>query len=237
MPEPTYETWAMTIRTGFGVTDEMIPLVINWVKKRAKWYFIITEKKDDEKHFHIAMVMIRPTSKSNLNTNLCDSAFAKNWTEEQRRVQRRGTKIWYSDVWAENYLRKDDDTVIISEVMPSADLWPDEIQAKYPLPDDNRSKRKFEGDPQFIKYETLWHALAAKHPQFEIVSEARISEFFDYIMYGERLINVISDPRRLAWVKKAFYKFLTYEMKSETDLHQADLAETTIRYHDRWNSE
>ncbi len=222
MPEPKYETWCLTIRPGDGIPDAMIPLVVEWVKKRAKWYYIITEKEGHEKHFHIAMVTNRLCSRSNINTNLISSAFAKDWTPAQVKVLRSGTRIWYSNDWATNYLQKDDKTVVVSEHMPPPDKWSEEIEAKYPLPDDDQAKRKFEGDPQMLKLEKLWYVYSEKDDRFARVTKGSVTAFLHQIMYVDRLICVIQDPRRQAFLITSLMHFVQAQEIRFSDIVQID---------------
>ena len=153
-----FSTFAITFRPRDGVTEEHISLFTNFVKKTSDYYYIITEKEDDERHIHSAVVTKTPLARSNVCQRL--KQLFKGLDPEEYAVLFKGVKILYSDDFITKYMDKDDDTVVIERNLPESAS----LEAFYPpKPSVGPVNRRLQYHHQMEELEKLWHQFVPPH--------------------------------------------------------------------------
>lgn len=205
MPNMAYQAFGVTIRPLDGITDEQICHVDDWIHKTCHYYHVITEKSGKERHLHAALFLKSCTTRSNLNNRML-SIKRMDLDHTEKKVLRSGTRIMYNhDFWS-NYLDKGDETVEISSNIPD-DL--DILEAFYPEQGDKRMVKQFKGSTWYVRMEQLWQE--SDFVINDIKDEEHVRAFLHKMMFVDRKIEVIDDPRRLAGKVKALVKFLIAE--------------------------
>lgn len=78
--------------------------------------FAVTEKKNPKRHLHAAIFLKNEIKKSQIIKQL--KKIQGPMDDAELRVLKTGVKVLYSDDWANQYLAKQDDTVIIYDHLP-----------------------------------------------------------------------------------------------------------------------
>lgn len=111
-----YDAFAMTFRPRGGIKDEDVELISNNVMQRFPYYYVITEKENEERHVH-AGVFGNSQTLSHFN-QIWSRLLKRKWSEEGSlwRYAYKSSLI-YDDKWTE-YMQKGDKTVIIEKNIP-----------------------------------------------------------------------------------------------------------------------
>lgn len=183
----SFTTFAITIRPLNGVTDQQIDSFSKFVKKHCTYYYIITEKTNDERHIHSALFFKIPKTRSNVCTYLV--RLFKDLSAPEKAVLQQGVKILYSNDFIEKYMNKGDDTIVIERNLPEVSS----LEAFYPpKPLTVSVTRQLHLHDFMNKLESLWRIHMAPHTEIE-TSNAR--DFLFNMMYNERVIGLMDDKK------------------------------------------
>lgn len=198
-----FSTYALTFRPKDGITDEQIDKLHEWIRKRSKYYHIVTEKTGSAKHLHAGLVLRVPVTRSNISVLL--TRLFQGLNNEERRVWLNGIKIMYNKDFIDNYLEKDDDTVVIASSLPENGC----LDSYFP-PKPASVQRTRKCSAYYHELETLYW----QHVEVGTdVNTMNIRNFLFKMMYSERCIPVIKDDKTIIqtarhlvrWIKKEEY--------------------------------
>ena len=111
-----YQSYAITVRPLDGATSEHDNLMSAFVQKYCEYYYIVSEKLDDERHLHCGIFLKKPLTRSNLGVML--KRVFKNLADDEKRVLVGGIRIMYNIDFIRTYLDKDDETELILNNLP-----------------------------------------------------------------------------------------------------------------------
>ena len=111
-----YQAYAITVRPLDGATSEHDNLLCAFVQKYCEYYYIVSEKLDDERHLHCGIFLKKPLTRSNLSIML--RRVFKTFSDDEKRVLAGGLRIMYNIDFIRTYLDKDDDTELILNNLP-----------------------------------------------------------------------------------------------------------------------
>lgn len=205
----TYKSFSLTLRPLGGVTDAIVKDFSDFVlgHKRTDGYIIITEKLDDERHIHAAWFVFPA-----MTLDLCRQMFARRYKTKLEadgsvwRVAFNMSNIYNGD-FVTKYLAKDDNTVVVANMLPSNHLE---------YYQDRAPPEKFTqaSDAYYAKLEKLWYEHRSSGLE---ITKYNVSNFMADMMYKTRTIRVLSDCRKIIQVVRALTQYL--------------LKETTIDYY------
>lgn len=198
-----FRTWAITFRPQGGVTDNDIKLLDQW-GTRHKHFLLGIEKEGDARHVHMAFLLEKASSKSNMKTVILHVLKSGcHLPEEEKRLSPaeirnfRNSKCvqpWFDHNWVENYIGADrdhkegDKYVCYRNTLP-ADL--DDMNPFYP-PKDDKSLCK----PVGVKY-LRWEKMLLEDG-FRFASFWKNEDFENWLikrMCSNRDIEPIRDVR------------------------------------------
>lgn len=209
----SYQSYAVTIRPREGVTDEHIDKFCDWVIKVCDYYYVITEKTDKERHIHAGLFLRSCTTRSNLNNRiLAIKGFDFDLTE--KKILRQGTRIMYNSDFIMQYCQKEGDMYDRSvQIIDNVSHMPETVmEAYFPEKEDKRMSKEFNGSTWYVKMEQHWKDYEAEGKHcVKWIDEEHVRSFLHQLMYIDRKIEVIDDPRRLAGKVKSLVKFLEQE--------------------------
>lgn len=200
-----YHGFAMTYNPTHGISDAEIECLHNHIKEKCTYYTCITEKTGERKHMHAAMFFFKPKRTSNVKLALGrlkfgESTFRPESDKHSQWDKSMKVKVIYNDGWSQNYMDKDDDTVEIGENLPK-DLKDLE---DYYCPENNMPTGK-SLNPWYQKLERMWQA--THKPEDEIYFDV-VSNFVAKCMFDDRILVVISDPRRMRQQVRALVSYM-----------------------------
>ena len=217
-----FSTYALTLRPRNGVTDLQVSVLYAWIIKRSTHYYVVTEKKDHQRHVHAAVYLKTPVSRSHFVqafTRFLSTVKAKGsqvkvfeLDVEEMAVARKGVRIMYNNDFVENYLDKDDDTVVIGSCLPEMALL---NQFYPPKPEESTVRKAKKCSAYYHQLEELWNKY--KRPLLE-VNTVNCRNFLFNMMYNERCINVIRDDKTITQTARHLTRWLnratecTYEL-------------------------
>ncbi len=202
----SFLSFAITIRPLQGVTDDDVSIFNLWVSKHAEYYYIVTEKEDEERHIHAGVFLKKKKSHSNMNLDMV--RLFKRLSPDEKSVLRKGVKIMYNRDFLDNYMTKGDSTVIISRNLPEESFlegfdWP-VLKKKGPSA----------ADPYFAKLEELWYE--HKSPIWE-VNPANCRHFLADLMYNKRILKCITDNRKVYQTSCTLSRYINKESEWHVD--------------------
>ncbi|AXQ65472.1 MAG: hypothetical protein [Circular genetic element sp.] len=197
-----FSTYAITLRTRNGVDAVIISTALEWIKKRCEYFHVVTEKTGSACHIHAALYLKTTVTKCHMTTIWLRVLKKLDLDSDELKVARKGVKILYSNDFIDNYLNKDDDTVVIESQLPEkASL----IQYYPPKPTTGSATRKRNCSAYYVELEALWHQY--KRPLLEVNTE-NCRHFLFNMMYNERCINIIKDDRTIIQTARHLTRFL-----------------------------
>lgn len=180
-----FVTFAFTVRPRDGVTDDHIQSFVKYIKSKCTYYYIITEKKDDERHIHAATVFKKPVTRSNVCT--CIVRIFSDLSPEERKVLQQGVRVMYNSDFMNKYMEKDDDTVVIERNLPESGC----IESFFPPP--LKKKTTTLSNHAMIKnLERLWHEYMLPHVE---INTPNVRDFLFDMQYNKRRIGLMEDKR------------------------------------------
>lgn len=196
-----FKTYAVTVRPSDGITDPQIEKFVKWVKRHCVYYHVVTEKDGSQRHIHSGLVLKEPKLKTNVTAML--KGLFKQMSTDEHRVLSRGVKIMYNDDFIQQYLDKDDDTVVIESCLPESGTLESFYPPKPTTPEVPRKCSAY-----YHELEALWYKHQAPHHD---VNTMCVRDFLFKMMYSDRVIPVIRDDKQIIqvarhlvrWIKKA----------------------------------
>lgn len=214
-----FSSYALTLNPRDGVNDEVVSAVTQWIKKRCLYYHIVTEKTGTQRHVHAALYLRIQVTRSNLTTVWLRELKKFDFDTEEISVARKGVRILYSNDFIDNYLNKDDDTVVIESCLPEKGELTQYYPPK-PLPTTTSRKRKCSAF--YHELEELWHK--HKRPLLEVNTE-NCRHFLFNMMYNERCINVIRDDKTIIQTARHLTRWLNHAHESTIQLAPFEIEE------------
>lgn len=134
-------------------------------------------------------------------------------------------KIMYNSDWHDGYCVKSPDKTILHDSLPihhgEVDL--ESLEEDYPEKDDTRAKHEFSGDPRYLRLESMYYETVADKRWTHVGHDMETCRaWLMTAMYCWRIINVISDRRRLNQMSWSLMYFI------DCMPHQAEYDTTTI---------
>lgn len=191
-----HTTYAITHRPKDGVDDKSIGILVEWCQKKCKYYKVITEKEDHERHIHAAVFLKEPTDCSNVKKSIM--RLFPDLLPEEKMVLRQGIKISGNTQWLD-YLEKGDSTVVIQSNLPEKS----HLESYYSQPDLPSKVRK--NLSYYGRLEKLW---------YEHVDPSRVQNpvncrhFLFNMMYNKRLIDVLRDDKTIIQTSRHLARYL-----------------------------
>lgn len=187
MSDNTFKTYAITIRPRSGISDQQIQKFSKWVKRNCEYYYVITEKTEDERHVHSALFLKTPKKRSNVSQ--CIVQLFKDLDPEEKSVLQKGIKILYSNSFIESYMDKGDDTVVIERNLPEVS----HLECFYPPnPLAPTAVRRLHLHSIMEQYEQFW--LQYRSPLDE-VNTSTVRDFLFDLQYNKRVIGLLDDKK------------------------------------------
>lgn len=179
------KTFAVTIRPKDGITDTQIKTFVSYAKRKCEYYYIITEKEDDERHIHAGLFYKKETQRSNITIEL--SRLFKDLSPDERKVLMQGVKVMYNNDFISKYMNKGDSTTIVESNLPEIGT----LESFYPPPLPTGTERKHLNHHSLMKqYEVLWNTYRAPH--VEIIT-SNVRDFLFDMQYNKRTIGLLTD--------------------------------------------
>lgn len=186
-----FTTFAITIRPRSGVSDSDISSFSSFVRKHCEYYYVITEKTEDERHIHSALFFRIPKTRSNVITYM--SRLFKHFDKEEKANLNKSIKILYSNDFITKYMNKDDDTVVIERNLPELghleSFYPDK-----PSSVSDADSRRLYMHSTMREYETLWRKYMSPIAE---VNTLTVRDFLFDMQYSKRCIGLLDDKRVL----------------------------------------
>lgn len=198
-----YSSFAITFRPRDGVTDAHITKFMKYVRRTCQYYYVVTEKVEDARHIHAGIFLSSPKTKNNICIDL--KRIDPTLDDDEKRNINRGVRIQYNFDFIQNYLDKDDDTVLVSKNLPEVQR----LDAYWPPDEEQRlAQSKKAIDKYYANLEALWHIHA---PVATDTSRDAVADFLFDMMYNRRLIRVLKDDRT---VKNTVFNLKRYLSKA-----------------------
>lgn len=193
-----YKAWSFTLRPALGAQSALQEAVVGWLKKQPYGFACLEMPEDDTaRHIHGCVWKHKePCRKGEINTALqriCERS-VPDWSPAQQLVLRRGTRIMYNDDWIENYLSKDEDTIVLYNVPPedTSEFYPSEDEQKAVINKSAAVDKKFhDWSVQFFE----WYE-NSNISKTNDISKYVISLFMSDMMYVSKKWNVITDGKK-----------------------------------------
>lgn len=210
MPELKESVFAITHRPKNGVSDHDVQKLTDYLRKRGKYYKIITEKEGHERHIHAVLYLKEPTYKKTVVRAILN--LYPELLPEEKMVLRQGVKVSRSTQWLD-YLLKGDSTVIIAENLPEVS----HLDSYYPEP--TRPVRESKKITYYLKLEKLWYEHA--RPML-VANPENCRHFLFNMMYNERIIDVIRDDKSIIQVSRHLSRYINKVSESTIEHHVAN---------------
>lgn len=195
-----YKSYAFTVRPRDGATVTHDGLLVSFLRKYCQYWYVVSEKTEEERHLHAGAFFKKAHTRCNMTIML--KRVFKDMEDDEKRVLAKGVRIMYNMDFIEEYLNKDDDTVVISDNMAEASYlegyWP-------PTQEQDRAKAQMAVDKYYAKLECLWYE--HQSPGVEVRYET-VCAFLSRMMNKERLIRVIADDRKLKQTAMALSRYI-----------------------------
>lgn len=205
-----FSTFAFTLRPKDGISDNDIKLTMGFVRRTAEYYHVVTEKTGSQRHIHAAVVFKTPTSKGEVCTRLL--RLFPELSPEEKPVLRRGVKIMYNMDFINNYLDKDDDTVILGSALPEAGCMESYFPPK-PLSLEGTKERKC--SIYYHELERMWYENRQPHHD---VTTVTTRDFLFEMMYDKRCLPVIRDDKQIIQTSRHLTRWLNKLSSSTIEL-------------------
>lgn len=210
MPEATkFTSFAFTLRPRDGITNADRDKFTAWAVKRSEYYSIVTEKLGSQRHVHAGLIFKVSVTRSNV-CQLLKQLFSPSWSPEEIRVLFQGVKIMYNMDWIDNYLTKDDDTVLVAQCLPEAG----HLESYFPSkpPPKERSPRC---SIKFHELEKLWYEHV---PTWKEKNAANCRHFLWDIMYNKRIYPMVEEDRKQIQLSRNLSRWLNKEDECSFDI-------------------
>lgn len=203
-----FRSFALTARPRDGITDEQVTKFVKWCKKHCDYYHICTEKLAEQRHLHSGFFLKHPKSRSNLCALI--KCLFKDLDETEKKVLIRGLRIMYNPDFIQEYLDKDDDTMVIESCLPEQS----HMETYFPLKPEEKDKTR-KCSAYYHMLEKLWYE--KREPHTEVRTEV-VRSFLFKCMYADRCIPVIRDDKQIIQVARHLTRWLNKASHSTIDL-------------------
>lgn len=193
------KTYGLTLRPLDGVTDDQIKLLVNWIKKHCEYYLVVTHKLNESRHIHAGVVLKKPVTSCALRTTLI--RLFKSLSQQEQRVFRSGIKVMYNEDFINNYLSKEDDTVVIERCLPEAG----HLESYFPPPLVAAGRPRNSMNPYYQHLRTLWYE--HMRPEDEI-NTMNARNFLFKMMYSLDLIKILRDDKTIIMTARHLVRYL-----------------------------
>lgn len=184
-----YSSFAITFRPRDGVTEEHITKFMKYVRRTCKYYYVVTEKVEEARHIHAGLFLNSPKTKGAVVIDM--KRIDPTLDDDEKRNINRGVRIQYNFDFIQNYLDKDDDTVLVSKNLPEVQR----LDAYWPPREEQRlAQAKKAVDSYYANLEALWHIHA---PVATDITKDSVADFLFNMMYSARKIRVMRDDRTI----------------------------------------
>lgn len=186
---PKGKTFAFTLRPRNGITNSDIVKMEKFVRSKCEYYHVITEKLDDERHIHAALILKSAMTRSDVSTYL--KRMFKHLEPDEQKVMLQGLKVMYNSDFINNYLNKDDNTVVVASNLPEVGCLESYFTPK-PPPKDVSLSRRLAFHSLMDELEKLWFEHVPPHLEKNTINARNF--LFD-MQYSKRLIGLMDDKR------------------------------------------
>lgn len=194
-----YKSFAFTVRPKFGV-DENSALERKLIKYIEKYQgFLVSEKEGLERHLHGQIFYEKPKPKGRFNEQLesiCKTT-TDNWSPDQSRVLRAGTKIAYSDSYFTEYTNKGGVLLISNMPLSTTDYYPTEEEQ------DKVQRRANAVDQKYHRLSELYAEYSESIPTL-----GKIKQFLFDIMFVSKKYHVVEDPKKRKWLADCLLEYI-----------------------------
>lgn len=195
-----FSSFALTIRPKDGVNDDHIKLTMGFIRRASEYYHVVSEKTGSERHLHVGLVLKSPCTKGHLCTRVL--RLFTDLSTEEKSVLRKGVKIMYNMDFINNYMDKDDDTVVIASCLPEDGCLESYFPPK-PASNDEQKTRKC--SIYYHELERMWYE--NRQPHHDITSVTTRDFLFD-MMYSKRILPIIRDDKQIIQVSRHLTRWL-----------------------------
>jgi hypothetical protein len=201
------QSFAFTIRPIAGVRENSE--LENLFRKMLKKYpgFLVAEKTGIERHLHGQVFFENPRTKSDFHRDVpvkyCKKAL-EDWSPQQERVLKSGTKIAYSNDFYTEYCNKEDSVMLV-------DNFPEDATSYYPSQEE-QDKVKARANAKDATHHHLLEMWREKEPDNSYPTEREVAKFLYDIMYVSKTYHVISDPRRRGQIVKSLTQYINADI-------------------------
>lgn len=180
MPNPSFKTWACTLRPAAGMNSTIASKVVNMLLTKSKIdYFHVGEEKEGiESHWHMSLWFATPQQRSNVQRMFIDLLIT-DLSVVEASVFRRGTKIMYNNDFMLNYVgdaSKGDAFKVVEQRLPP-NLG--ELLCYYPPKEDGSARGN--ADPELYAWSQLCYDLTV--PTNRVAVHNRVQR----VIYEEKL--------------------------------------------------
>lgn len=204
-------SFAFTVRPISGVAPDS-DLEKSFRKLFIKYPgFLVAEKSDIERHLHGQLFFQNPRTKSDFNRDfpvkLCKKHLI-DWSPQQERVLKMGTKIAYSNDFYTEYTNKGDSELLEDNFPPDA--------TDFYASQDEQDKIKARANAKDAKY----HHLAELYQNSEnscVPTYENVAKWLYSAMFVEKTIKCVEDKRKLFQVVNTLTEYLNADISRWED--------------------
>jgi len=189
--------------------DKHIEILSKYVKKKSKYYYVITEKKDDARHVHAALY---------LKDEVTTSSFGQTMKRMFDVVFQETGSVWkyactfkpmFNDDFVSSYMEKGDETIEVLKNLPG-----EEERCTYYKDVPSKATRESYGDPYYMRLVRLYEEWPDKTGRPDLYE---IERFLMISMVKTQVLRAIPDDRKFRRTCKMLHMFLH---KSESYLFE-----------------
>jgi len=197
---------ALSVRPKGGISPEETSEIVKFCRRICESFSAVIETIGEDtstRHLHGILFLKKPTAIGDL--------FGKEKMFHRKMIKfcERSESIWsiyckavgaYNDDWCEEYLKKDPSR----EVVADTHLQKEE-RMEYYVDRIPRTNTKYMGDEFFLTRERMWFEA---HPDRKPVDIEEVARFLTCLMYCDRRIGVVQDPRRFKQQVRCLFQFI-----------------------------
>lgn len=224
MPAQKFTAIALTYRPKSGITPTEISRLIRFLTEKSFDFHAVTETVGDDpstKHLHACCFFSNPVAlgdifgKTKRFGNLMVPLLERSESLWRRAVTVKGV---YNDDWISKYLLKDANHVTLNKCELSEEIR----QTYYSDIEPRDGARSGPSDKYFSWLEELWYEFNEKLPS----GIEECANFLSCMMYKDRRIAVIQDPRQMKQKSRCLFCYLqkseSYDWHSRVQLCDED---------------
>ena len=199
MPAAPRQMWAITINTGYGVTQKDSDQLVKMFSKNRS--FLVTEKTGDKSHYHGGIYFPKECIMGNVRNQIL--RLFPDFDEKQKK-HAIIIKNWYNMDWYQNYCDKDEDVQVLH------DTFKPEFGEVFPFPDPD--------DKQDVRPVSAWYHKLEKMILEDIrfeepYNETTVLRALNTYQNLDRTIEVIADPKQLQQKCRALVAYIAKDTR------------------------